>query len=272
MNMPVIRIEKTKNYTVMSNEHLRDPALSLAARGLMSMMLSLPDDWDYSVNGLLTLCKEGRTVVQRSLSEMEKAGYLTRQRINTEGGRFTYEYTLTESKQPQAGLPCTEKPFTVEPLTVKPCTVNQQQLNTDLPNTDIPNTDLQITEKKPRKARKDAKAEKEEKKEKDHPLPVLMLQPKAREIFPEFEAMRTKIKRPLTPYAKGLAVKKLITLAGDDEQKQVAILEQSIANSWQGLFPLSDDKKRKGKPFADKTAPPIANVRREDYAGDQVPW
>ena len=269
--MPVIRIEKTKNYTVMSNEHLRDPALSLAARGLMSMMLSLPDDWDYSVNGLLTLCKEGRTVVQRSLSEMEKAGYLTRQRINTEGGRFTYEYTLTETKQPQAGLPCTEKPFTVEPLTVKPCTVNQQQLNTDLPNTDIQITDKPSTEKKPRKARKDATAEKKEEKEKDYPLPIEMLAPKVREVFAEYVVMRKKIKKPLTTYAERLAVKKLIDLAGKDEQKQIAVLEQSITNSWQGLFPLKDIKQQK-RAYSDPKAPPIVNVRREDYSGDQVPW
>lgn len=264
MSMPVIRIEKTKNYTVMSNEHLRDPALSLAARGLMSMMLSLPDDWDYSIAGLVTQCNEGQKVVRRCLSEMEKAGYLTRERINADGGRFTYEYTLTECPQP-----CDRSPHAPQGHAVEGHALDGAQLNTDLPNTDIQNTDLPSTEKKPRKARKEPAAEKKEEKGKEYPLPLEMLTPKVREVFAEYVAMRKKIKKPLTTYAERLAVKKLIDLAGKDEQKQIAVLEQSIANSWQGLFPLKDAKRQT---FADRTAPPIANVRREDYSGDQVPW
>ena len=266
--MPVIRIEKTKNYTVMSNEHLRDPALSLAARGLMSMMLSLPDDWDYSIAGLVTQCSEGQTVIRRCLSEMEKAGYLTRERINAEGGRFTYEYTLTECPRPHDGQPHAEKAHTVEPHTA-----DHPQLNTDKPNTDIPNTDKPNTEKKPRKARKDATAEDEGKKEKkaDSPLPVEMLTPNVREVFAEYVLMRKKIKKPLTTYAEKLAVKKLIDLAGNDAQKQIAVLKQSIMNSWQGLFPLKEEQQRK-RAYSDPKAPPIARVRREDYAKDEVPW
>lgn len=252
MIMPVIRIEKTKNYTVMSNEHLRDPALSLAARGLMSMMLSLPDDWDYSIAGLVTQCNEGQKAVRRCLSEMEKAGYLTRERINADGGRFTYEYTLTECPRP-----CDRSPHAPQGHAVEGHALEGTQLNTDLPNTDKPSK-----EKKPRKAREDATA-------KEDPLKGLTEQ--VQQVFGEYKAMRAKLKKPLTDYALKLAVKKLKELAGDDEQKQIAVLEQSIANSWQGLFPLKDGQERK-RAYSDPKAPPIANVRREDYAGDQVPW
>lgn len=254
--MPVIRIEKTKNYTVMSNEHLRDPALSLAARGLMSMMLSLPDDWDYSIAGLVTLCSEGQKVVRRCLSEMEKAGYLSRERINAEGGRFTYEYTLTECPQPRDRSPHAPQGHAVEGHAL-----NGAQLNTDIPNTDIPNTKKRTTEK-PRKARKETTA-------KDNPLDGLT--EKVQIVFCEYTAMRSKIKKPLTDYALKLAVKKLIELAGDDEQMQIAVLEQSIANSWQGLFPLKEEPQRR-RSYADPKAPAISRVRREDYEGDQVPW
>ncbi|MBQ1576687.1 MAG: helix-turn-helix domain-containing protein, partial [Oscillospiraceae bacterium] len=76
--MGVIRVEHNANYTTMSNFHLRDSRLSLRAMGLMSKMLSLPDDWDYTVAGLASICKEGRDAVRKALMELEGAGYLVR--------------------------------------------------------------------------------------------------------------------------------------------------------------------------------------------------
>ena len=74
--MAVVRIYKNKNYTVMSNHHLREKKMSLKAKGLLSVMLSLPEDWDYSINGLVSICKESELAVKNALKELKEFGYL----------------------------------------------------------------------------------------------------------------------------------------------------------------------------------------------------
>lgn len=132
--MGVIRVEHNENYTVMSNCHLRDPRLSLRAMGLMSKMLSLPDDWDYSVSGLTKIVKEGREAVRKALQELEDAGYLIREQARGGSGSFAgYDYILYE--QPfDAGScsPSPKKPTTVNPSTEKPSTENPPQINNEL--------------------------------------------------------------------------------------------------------------------------------------------
>ena len=123
--MGVIRVEHNANYTTMSNYHLRDERLSLRAIGLMSKMLSLPEDWDYTVRGLAAIVKEGRDAVRKALMELEAAGYLVREQGRSAGGNFAAnDYTLYEEPQ---SLPLTEKPSTVKPTTVKPTSVNPTQ-------------------------------------------------------------------------------------------------------------------------------------------------
>ena len=100
--MSIIRIEKTKDYTVMSNYHLREKGMSLKAKGLMSLMLSLPDDWDYSIAGLVAICKENETSIKTALDELKEFGYLEvikKKPDETESGRLEYEYVLHEQKQ-----------------------------------------------------------------------------------------------------------------------------------------------------------------------------
>ena len=79
--MAVFRIEKTKDYTVMANHHLRNRALSLKAKGLLSLMLSLPDDWDYTTKGLSHICKDGVDSISATVRELERAGYVKRRRL-----------------------------------------------------------------------------------------------------------------------------------------------------------------------------------------------
>ncbi len=86
--MAVFRVEKTKDFTVMSNFHLRDVELSLKAKGLLSLMLSLPEDWDYTTKGLSCICKDGVDSITSSLKELENHGYLIRQRTRYENGRL----------------------------------------------------------------------------------------------------------------------------------------------------------------------------------------
>ncbi len=125
--MGVIRVEHNANYTTMSNYHLRDERLSLRAIGLMSKMLSLPEDWDYTVKGLAAIVKEGRDAVRKALMELEAAGYLVREQGRSAGGNFAAnDYTLYE--EPQAS-PLTEKPSTVKPSADLPSSVNPPQLN-----------------------------------------------------------------------------------------------------------------------------------------------
>ena len=102
--MAVFRVEKTDNYTVMSNYHLRDKSISLKAKGLLSQMLSLPPEWDYTLQGLAYINKEGINSVREGVKELEKAGYIKRRRVRGDKGLFAgNEYVIRE-------LPESEKP------------------------------------------------------------------------------------------------------------------------------------------------------------------
>ena len=137
--MSVIRIQKTNNYTVMSNYHFREKDMSLKAKGLLSLMLSLPEEWDYSVDGLVKLSKDGKDSVISAITELEQFGYLVRSQAKGQDGKFAgYDYDVYEQ-------PYTEKPFTENPSTVKPMTENPQQLNTKPLNAE---SDINITNKK----------------------------------------------------------------------------------------------------------------------------
>ena len=121
--MGVIRVEHNANYTTMSNFHLRDSRLSLRAMGLMSKMLSLPDDWDYTVAGLASICKEGRDAVRKALMELEGAGYLVREQGRGGSGTFaSNDYTLFEESR----SPLTENPSTENPTTENPTQLNNE--------------------------------------------------------------------------------------------------------------------------------------------------
>lgn len=132
--MATFKVHKAENYTVMSNTHLRDMNMSLKAKGMLSMMLSLPPTWDYSINGLVAICKEEATAIRSALTELERLGYLIRVRKHDENGHFDYEYNIYE--EPQTVSPHTENPHTVEPNTD-----NSRQLSIDISSTDKFNTD-----------------------------------------------------------------------------------------------------------------------------------
>ena len=92
--MAVFRIDKTRDYTVMSNHHLRNTSLSLKAKGLLSLMLSLPEDWDYTTKGLSKICKDGIDSICSTIKELEQHGYIIRQRVRNEKGQLTKEQLL----------------------------------------------------------------------------------------------------------------------------------------------------------------------------------
>lgn len=142
--MAVFRVEKTKDFTVMCNHHLRNVKLSLKAKGLLSLMLSLPEDWDYTTKGLACICRDGVDSIGSTLKELEQYGYLTRKRIRFENGRLgDIEYTIHEKPARQEtgeDPPKRENPEQVKPKQEEPGQGKPAQLNTDSSNTDGLNT------------------------------------------------------------------------------------------------------------------------------------
>lgn len=136
--MPVFRVEKNQNYTTMCNHHLRDQELSLKGKGLLSMLLSLPDSWNYSVRGLAAIVPDGVDGVMTALKELEQLGYLERHQLRAANGRLgKVEYVIYEmpkgvvAKKPYKELPCTANPDPVIPDTGKPDPENPAQLSTN---------------------------------------------------------------------------------------------------------------------------------------------
>ena len=155
--MAVFRVERNTGYTVMSNHHLRNKELSLKATGLLSQMLSLPEDWDYTLAGLSYINREKIDAIREAVRELERAGYIVRSRERDEKGRLRgAEYVIYEQPQkPVSDLPILENPTldnpTLEkPMQEKPTLENPMQLNKDIQRTDLPkkeksNTDLSST-------------------------------------------------------------------------------------------------------------------------------
>ena len=135
--MPVFRIERTHDYTVMSNHHLKNPQLSLKAKGLLSMMLSFPDEWNYSERGLASICKEGVDAIHSAIKELEAARYMERHQIRGKGGRIVdTEYIIYEKpREPGMASPDTRKPDMAPPDADEPVPDNPGELNTEKPNT-----------------------------------------------------------------------------------------------------------------------------------------
>ena len=147
--MAVFRIEKTRDYTVMSNYHLRDMSLSLKAKGLLSLMLSLPENWDYTMKGLARICKDGIDSISGGIRELEAHGYLVRARVRNENGQLgSIEYTILERpKEPaQTPAPIREKPIRENPIQVKPMLDAPIQENPAQLNTKEQNKELSITQ------------------------------------------------------------------------------------------------------------------------------
>lgn len=148
--MAVFRIEKTRDYTVMANHHLRNMALSLKAKGLLSLMLSLPEDWDYTTKGLACICKDGVDSICSTVKELEEHGYIIRRRIRNDKGQMTtVEYTILEQPKPplpEQGKPKRENPVLGNPTLEKPILENPAQLNTKISSKQVSNTDSSSTE------------------------------------------------------------------------------------------------------------------------------
>lgn len=228
--MSVIRVNNTKGFTVMSNYHFQDKEISLKAKGLLGLMLSLPSNWDYSVNGLIAIVKENKAAVQTALKELEEHKYLKRTRVQDETGRFDYVYDIYE--KPYDKLPCTENRCTDIQCTENRCTENQPQINTNKQNTKELNTNrLNTNEYKEKNIKKETVnsviAEYTESKD-------------LQDALHGFVEMRNKARKPLTARAMKLSLNKLNELALDDVTK-IAIVNQSIMHNWLTFYKLQNN-------------------------------
>lgn len=233
--MAVIRIHKTKDYTVMSNTHFREKEMTLKAKGLLSMMMSLPDDWDYSIAGLTALSKDGKDSVMSALNELERFGYLKRTRLIDKNGQFAgYDYDIFE--QPQD-----EKPYPEKPYSENPNTENPPQYNTNILNTNKLNTN-------------DIK--KERKKDSFDQLIAGYLEtvnPENREAIKELLQDWSKVRKAkraaMTDRAIQLNLKNLNDYAKQSNMTVEKYLEAVIMRGWQAFYVIkeySDNAKGKG--------------------------
>ena len=156
--MAVFRVERTHNYTVMSNHHLRDKSLSLKAKGLLSLMLSLPETWDYTLSGLARISLEGKDAIRAAVVELEKAGYIQRHQTTGKDGKFgSNEYIIREypasheppPEGPSSAQPLSENPSTVPPSAGATLTENPTQIKKDPVKKDQKITDSVSTESFP---------------------------------------------------------------------------------------------------------------------------
>lgn len=223
--MAVFRVDKTADYTVMSNTHLREREMSLKAKGLLSLMLSLPDNWDYSIEGLVAICKESETAIKSTLGELKKFGYLDITRNRTSAGLFDYVYTVFE--KPQVVNPKVDNPPTDNPPTDNPSVENVGQLNTNILNTKKENTKQSNTNKQKGVYFDNNEA--------------------LNDAFKDFIKMRNKIKKPMTDNAIKRAINNLNKLAGTDDDLAIQIVNQSVDHCWQDFYPLKSYDGVRGK-------------------------
>lgn len=209
--MSVIRVNKTANYTVLSNYHFKEKKMSLKAKGLLSLMLSLPDDWNYSISGLVSLSKDGKDSVMSALGELEEFGYLTRVRTTDSKGKFTgVEYNIYE--QPQE-----KKPVAGKQNAGKTNEENPQLLNTNKLNNKELNTDIIYIEEY-------------------SPILNNIRDIELRNLYVDYIEMRRNIDSPISKRGVEMLITRNERLSNLDVELQKALLEAAIMNEWKNVY------------------------------------
>lgn len=217
--MAVIRVEKNQNYSVIANHHLRNMELSLKAKGLMTMMLSLPPEWDYSVAGLAAICKEGVTAIRAALKELEENQYLVRERKNSEKGYFVYEYTLYEIPISSRA----ENTHAVNEYADNTHTQNRTQLNKEKLNKEKLN-------------KEELNKENVYIEEFEKILSKEVINEPLRQLYREYIEMRETIQSPITARGLLMLVQRCARLANMDIELQKALVETAIINNWKNVY------------------------------------
>lgn len=231
--MSVIRIHKTKNFTVMSNYHFKEKKMSLKAKGLLSLMLSLPDDWDYNVSGLVRLSKDGKDSVMSALQELEKFGYLSRKQLYNDKGQFNgVEYNIYEEPQQGntiAGKPTSENPISLNQNAEKPLQLNTNQLNNkNYKDINISNTNGQA-----------AISETEM-----YDILVNIDDYELAELYRSYTEWRGTTEAPLTKQGLIMLIKRCERLSGFDVSIQKAMVETALIQGWKNVFSPKQEEMR----------------------------
>lgn len=249
--MAVVRVNKTSNYTIMSNIHFQDKRMSLKAKGLLSLMLSLPDNWDYSVAGLCAICVEKESAIKSTLDELKKFGYLKVTKKlphETDSGRIEYIYDIYETPQKQE----------IEKQGVE----NQGVVFQEVENQGQLNTKKSITKESTTKEKK-----KERKTSYDDILSRIEDE-SLRELYYEYIKMREMIKKPMTDRALTMLINRVNELEPNSIDRQKKMLETAIMNNWKSVYPIKDDAQNKYQQTnnQDKWA------KSTEYTEDELPY
>lgn len=220
--MSIVRVNKTANYTVLSNFHFKEKKMSLKAKGLLSLMLSLPDDWNYSISGLVSLSKDGKDSVMSTLVELEKFGYLKRKRLTNSKGQFAgTEYNIFEEPQPQ------------EPVAEKQNSGKQNAENANAGNPPLLNTNLINNEFN--KNTNELNTEMEQILSATVPFTALF------DYYRNYIKMRESIGAPLTPQGLEALIQRCSRLAKHSVDKQRLMLETATINGWKNIYSPKDE-------------------------------
>lgn len=253
--MAVFRVEKTNDYTVMANHHLRNHALSLKAKGLLSQMLSLPEDWDYTLSGLAEINRESKDAIRAAVQELEQAGYIQRRQTQDKGGKFagneyvireipcppdtdTQETPPEESGEPLLDFPTTEKPSTEKPSPEKPSPENPTQLNIDISSKDIKEKNKKEKPGLGEPALRQLFAQKIREAQKPDWTRAQMngLYQSLVDLYDPGRQVRKA--RPMrTEASVNRTFAKLAEWHGSDIRGMIDTVENAIANGWQGVQP-----------------------------------
>lgn len=253
--MAVFRVEKTNDYTVMANHHLRNHALSLKAKGLLSQMLSLPEDWDYTLSGLAEINRESKDAIRAAVQELEQAGYIQRRQTQDKGGKFagneyvireipcppdtdTQEAPPEESGSPLLDFPTTEKPSTEKPSSEKPSPENPTQLNIDISSKDLKEKNKKEKPGLGEPALRQLFAQKIREAQKPDWTRAQMngLYQSLVDLYDPGRQVRKA--RPMrTEASVNRTFAKLAEWHGSDIRGMIDTVEDAIANGWQGVQP-----------------------------------
>ena len=225
--MSVFRVHKTNNYTIMANHHFKERDMSLKSKGLLSLMLSLPDNWSYNISGLTKLSKDGKDSVMSALQELEKFGYLSRQQLVNEKGQFSgVEYHIYEEPQPKKTV--AENPTSVKEEAANPNAEEPPQSITYSIN-DLSNQELNELER--------------EEEEEIYEILASIKDRELRELYADYVIQRREKQHPLTPKGLHMLIARGYRLSDSDMAVHRAIVETAIINQWLNLYePRAEEK------------------------------
>ena len=246
--MATFRVEKTNDFTIMSNHHLRNKTLSLKAKGLLSQMLSLPDDWDYTLKGLSLINRESIDAIRTAIWELEKAGYITRRQGRDEKGKMTaIEYTIYETPQPvlenpTSVEPASENPVLENPTSDNPTSGNPTSGNPTQSNTNILNTKKSSTNEPSTNGSNTFSYTKKDNKDRDIPFRRFPTTGKGTEANPPVE--QDSVTVAAEQVKSGIDYDQLVAERSDDRERLdeiVEIIAETVSTSRKTVRIASDD-------------------------------